>query len=55
MLVSVRFRGREQSHPEIAKELLDQVIAGVAGVGGADRAPYLEGRFYRLLLVPAKK
>ena len=55
VLVSVRFRGREQSHPEIAKELLDQVIAGVAGVGGADRAPYLEGRFYRLLLVPAKK
>ena len=55
VLVSVRFRGREQSHPEIAKALLDQVLAAVADVGRADRAPYLEGRFYRLLLVPGTK
>lgn len=55
VLVSVRFRGREQSHPEIAKGLLDQVLAAVAEVGRADRAAYLEGRFYRLLLVPGKQ
>jgi translation initiation factor IF-3 len=55
VLVSVRFRGREQSHPEIAKALLDEVLAAVAAVGRADRAAYLEGRFYRLLLVPGKQ
>lgn len=54
VLVSVRFRGREQSHPEIAVALLDKMTAGVVGVGYPGRPPYLEGRFYRLLLVPGK-
>ena len=48
VLVSVRFRGREQSHPEIAVALLDKMAVGIADVGFAVRAPYLEGRFYRL-------
>ena len=54
VLVSVRFRGREQSHPEIAVALLQQVTAEVVDVGYPIRAAYLEGRFYRLLLVPGK-
>ena len=54
MLVSVRFRGREQSHPEIAVALLQQVTTEVLPVGYPIRAAYLEGRFCRLLLVPGK-
>jgi len=54
VLVSVRFRGREQSHPEIAVALLQQVTTEVLPVGYPIRAAYLEGRFYRLLLVPGK-
>jgi translation initiation factor IF-3 len=54
VLVSVRFRGREQTHPEIAVALLDRMTAGVAEVGQPGRPAYLEGRFYRLLLVPGK-
>lgn len=52
--VSVRFRGREQSHPEIARALLDRVAAGVAAVGAPERTPLMEGRFLHFTLVPKR-
>jgi translation initiation factor IF-3 len=53
--VSVRFRGREQSHPEIARGLLAQVVEAVSAAGGvALGTPLMEGRFLFVVVVPAK-
>jgi translation initiation factor IF-3 len=52
--VSVRHRGREQSHPEIARALLARVIEGTASVGTVERAPLMEGRYLFMILGPAR-
>ena len=53
--VSVRHRGREQSHPEIARALLAKVIEATTAVGSVDRAPATEGRYLFMILVPGKR
>jgi translation initiation factor IF-3 len=42
--VEVRFRGREASHPEVARAQIASIAAGVADIGMVERAPSLEGR-----------
>jgi translation initiation factor IF-3 len=42
--VEVRFRGREASHPEVARAQIASIAAGVADIGVVERAPSLEGR-----------
>ncbi len=42
--VEVRFRGREASHPEVARAQIASIAAGVADIGIVERAPSLEGR-----------
>jgi translation initiation factor IF-3 len=42
--VKVRFRGREASHPEVARAQIASIAAGVADIGMVERAPSLEGR-----------
>jgi translation initiation factor IF-3 len=42
--VEVRFRGREASHPEVARAQIASIAAGVADIGMVEHAPTLEGR-----------
>ena len=42
--VEVRFRGREATHPEVAREQIGRIAAGVADIAVVERAPSLEGR-----------
>ena len=52
--VTLTFRGREQTHPEIGYRLLAQVQEGVADVGSADAPASIEGRTVSLLMVPGR-
>jgi translation initiation factor IF-3 len=42
--VEVRFRGREATHPEVAREQIGRIAAGVADIAIVERSPSLEGR-----------
>jgi translation initiation factor IF-3 len=42
--VEVRFRGREASHPEVARDQIGRIAAGVADIAIVERSPSLEGR-----------
>ena len=42
--VEVRFRGREASHPEIARAQIASIAAGVADIAMVERSPSMEGR-----------
>lgn len=50
--VTVTFRGREQSHPELGVKALTQFQQTVGDVGVAERIPELEDRRIAVLLVP---
>ncbi len=55
--VSVMFRGREITHPEIGRELLLGISAKLKDVAIVERQPAMEGRFMNMYLapVPAKQ
>jgi translation initiation factor IF-3 len=42
--VEVRFRGREATHPEVARAQIESIAAGVADIAMVERPPSLEGR-----------
>jgi len=42
--VEVRFRGREASHPEVARAQIASIASGVADIAIVERPPSLEGR-----------
>jgi translation initiation factor IF-3 len=42
--VEVRFRGREASHPEVARAQIASIAEGVADIAMVERPPSLEGR-----------
>ena len=42
--VEVRFRGREATHPEVAREQIGRIAQGVSDIAIVERAPSLEGR-----------
>ncbi|MSQ41832.1 MAG: translation initiation factor IF-3 [Dehalococcoidia bacterium] len=53
--VSVMFRAREITHPEVGRDLLDRFFAEVSDAGTMERSPSLEGRFMTMVLEPAKR
>ncbi|MDY6907876.1 MAG: translation initiation factor IF-3 [Chloroflexota bacterium] len=53
--VSVLFRGREITHPELGRELLERVIAEVGEVAVLEKMPTMEQRNMHVILVPAKE
>jgi len=53
--ITVRFRGREIVHPELAQQLLSRLATDVVGLGKIDRAPAMEGRQMTMLLTPVSK
>ncbi len=42
--VEVRFRGREATQPEVARDQIGRIAAGVADIAIVERSPSLEGR-----------
>ena len=50
--VTMRFRGRENTHPEIGKAILDNLIDLVDDLGNVESGPKLEGRQMNLVLAP---
>ena len=50
---SVRFRGREIAHPDIGRDMLDQLAEDLREYAVIDQKPQLEGRAYSMILGPA--
>ncbi len=48
--LEVRFRGREATHPQVAREQIERVVQGVADIGVIERAPAMEGRSMSAIL-----
>jgi translation initiation factor IF-3 len=50
--VTIMFRGREQSHPERGRALLDRLLQDVSDIGSVEQEPLQEGRNMTMLLAP---
>jgi len=53
--ISIRFRARAITHPDIGKDVLDRFAARLSEFGIVEAAPKLEGRSMHMLLAPIKK
>lgn len=53
--VAVMFRGREMSHPEIGRQILEQALKSLTEVAVMERPPSMEGRFLNVILTPSVK
>lgn len=53
--VTVMFRGREITHPQIGKNLLDRVLESLSEIAVVEREVALEGRHMTMILAPDKK
>ena len=53
--VTLMFRGREQSHPELGRRILDRVVDATAHVGRVETSARTEGRQMTMVLGPDKK
>jgi translation initiation factor IF-3 len=52
--VRIRFRGREITYPEIAREQLERIASELQDVAVVEQAPGMEGRTMLMVLSPAK-
>jgi translation initiation factor IF-3 len=52
--VTMRFRGREVTHPEIGNEILARLRDSVADYGEVETPPRLEGRQMTMVLAPVR-
>jgi translation initiation factor IF-3 len=52
--VTIRFRGREITYPEIALEDLREIAEELADVSTIEQAPNMEGRTMGMVLAPSK-
>lgn len=53
--LAVMFRGREMSHPEIGREVLDRALEGLKEAAVVEKPPSMEGRFLSVILTPGRK
>lgn len=53
--VTIRFRGREITYPELALEDLRDIAKELADVSDVEQAPQMEGRTMFMMLAPKKK
>ena len=55
--VSIRFKGRTMTHPELGKEVLDTILVKLSEMGCAfnlDKSAFMEGKLMSMMLSPAK-
>lgn len=53
--VSLRFRGREITHPDLGKAVLDRFMAAVADIANQEQAPQMTGRDLNMVVAPRKE
>ncbi|MEO8458493.1 MAG: translation initiation factor IF-3, partial [Chloroflexota bacterium] len=53
--LSVMFRGRELSHPEVGREVLDKALSSLKEAAIVEKQPGMEGRFLSVILIPTIK
>ena len=53
--ITIMFRGREMSHPELGKRILDQVAESVSSMAKVEAAPKLDGRNMIMVLAPDRR
>ena len=53
--ITMMFRGREITHPEIGERILRRLAGDVEGVGAIEMPPALEGRNMTMQLAPERK
>lgn len=52
--LTMMFRGRQATHPELGREILDRVSEEVSDVGQVESGPAFEGRYMTMVLTPRK-
>ncbi|MNC92982.1 Translation initiation factor IF-3 [compost metagenome] len=52
MKLTIRFRGREITHQELGRSILDRMAKEVEDLSEIERAPKLEGRQMIMILAP---
>ena len=52
--VVMKFKGREMSHMNIGKEILENFEAACSELGTVDKKPVLDGRFMSMVISPVK-
>lgn len=52
--ITVRFKGRQITHPEFGRQQLDKIVQMTAGVGQVEKPPAMEGRMMTMILSPVK-
>lgn len=50
--ITIMFRGREITHPELGRELCERVAEDVQDIAKVEKAPKVEGRNMTMMLVP---
>ena len=53
--VRIRFRGREITHRDIARELLDRVAGDLSDIAIVEQSPTMEGYTMLMVLAPGDK
>jgi translation initiation factor IF-3 len=53
--ITIMFRGREMSHPELGKKILDNVAEQVGPIAKVEAAPKLDGRNMIMVLAPDRR
>jgi translation initiation factor IF-3 len=53
--VTVMFRGREVTHPEFGRRLLEKVTEELKDIAQAESMPSMAGRFMTMVIAPTKK
>lgn len=51
---TVMFRGREVTHPEIGRQILDRLVGDLGELAAVERIPKLEGYTMTMILTPKK-
>ena len=51
----VRFKGREMSHMELGREVIEKFEEALQGCGVAEKKPQLDGRFMSITISPVKQ
>lgn len=52
--ITLRFRGREMTHPELGMQLMERIIADIVDTGVVEQRPKMEGRQMVMLVGPKK-
>lgn len=53
--VTMRFRGREVTHPELGRVILQRLAESVEGIGTVETMPRLDGRQMTMVLAPVRR